>query len=83
MGKITLEECRDVLRTFASGKSPGYDGFTWEFYNCFFDMLGQDLVDCFNVAFKEGEMSISQKRGVVTLVPKEDSDLANLANCDR
>ena len=46
-------------------------------------MLGQDLVDCFNVAFKEGEMSISQKRGVVTLVPKEDSDLANLANCDR
>ena len=46
-------------------------------------MLGQDLVDCFNAAFKEGEMSISQKRGVVTLVPKEDSDLAELANCDR
>ena len=30
--------------------------------------------------FKEGEMSISQKRGVVTLVPKEDSDQADLAN---
>ena len=80
LGKITLKECRDVLRTFSSGKSPGDDGFTWEFYNCFFDMLGQDLLDCFNAAFEEGEMSISKKRGVVTLVPKKDSDLADLAN---
>ena len=38
------------------------------------------LVECFNEAFREGEMSISQKRGVVTLLPKEESDLADLSN---
>ena len=38
--EITLKECRDILRTFSSGKSPGDDGFTWEFYNYFFDLLG-------------------------------------------
>ena len=43
-GEITLKECRDILRTFSSGKSPGDDGFAWEFYNYFFDLLGQDLV---------------------------------------
>ena len=30
-GEITLAECKVVLRTFSSGKSPGEDGFTWEF----------------------------------------------------
>ena len=79
-GKITLKECQDILCTFKREKSPGDDGFTWEFYNCFFDLLGRDLVDSFNSAYNTGEMSISQRRGVITLVPKEDSDLELLNN---
>ena len=43
-------------------------------------LLGQDLVDCFNALYRAGEMSLSQRRGVITLIPKEDSDLATLAN---
>ena len=79
-GEITVNECQDILRTFKRGKSPGDDGFTWEFYNCFFDILGQDLADSFNASYNAGEMSISQRRGVITLIPKEDSDLSSLNN---
>ena len=79
-GEITLKECKDILSTFSRGKSPGDDGFTWEFYNCFFDLLGQDLVDSFNASYRAGEMAPSQRRGVITLIPKEDSDLSTLAN---
>ena len=79
-GEITLKECKIILRTFSSGKSPGDDGFTWEFYKCFFDLLGQDLVNSFNASYRAGEMSLSQRRGVITLIPKEDSDLSILAN---
>ena len=79
-GEITLKECQDILGTFKREKSPGDDGFTWEFYNCFFDLLGLDLVDSFNSAYNASEMSISQRRGVITLVPKEDADLASLNN---
>ena len=79
-GEITLKKCQDILCTFKQEKSPGDDGFTWEFYNCFFDLLGRDLVDSFNSAYNTGEMSISQRRGVITLVPKEDSDLELLNN---
>ena len=64
-GEITLVECKVVLRTLSSRKSPGEDGFTWEFYNCFFHLPGQDLVNCFNEAYAKGEMSISQRRGVI------------------
>ena len=79
-GDITLKDCKDILSTFSRGKSPGEDGFTWEFYNCFFDILGQDLVDSFNASYRAGEMAPSQRRGLITLIPKEDSNLSSLAN---
>ena len=46
----------------------------------FFYLLGQDLVDSFNASYRAGEMSLSQRRGAITLIPKEDSDLSTLAN---
>ena len=58
--------------TFKREKSPD-NGFTWEFYNCFSDLLGRDLVDIFNSAYNTGEMLIVQQRGVITLVAMEDS----------
>ena len=77
-GEITLKECQVILCSFKGEKSPGDDGFTWEFNSCFFDLLGRDLVD--NSAYNTSEMSTSQCRGVITLVPKEDSDLELLNN---
>ena len=29
--------------------------------------------NCFNYAYEKSKMSVSQRRGVITLVPKEDS----------
>ena len=68
------------LQTVKLTESPGDDGFTAEFYNCFFDLVSRDLVNSFNTAYNEGELSISQRRGVITLVPKEDSCLSDLSN---
>ena len=77
--KSLLQSLKIFYAHLVGGKSPGEDGFTWECYNCFFDLLGQDLVDCFNASYSAGEMSPSQRRGVITLIPKEDSD-PTLAN---
>ena len=49
-----------------------------EFYNEFFDILGTGLVDSLNSAYEKGQMSVSQRRGVITLLPKEDSSLLYL-----
>ena len=65
-GILTFEECKDTLKSFSNGKSPGEDGFTVEFYRCFFDILGNDLVDSLNTAHEKGQLSISQRRGVIT-----------------
>ena len=79
-GMLTIEECKTTLRTFSLGKSPGEDGFTVEFYNTFYEILGQDLVNSLNESYELGELSISQRRGVISLVPKEDSNLLLLSN---
>ena len=50
------------------------------FTTVFFDLLGKDLVDSFNASYRVGELAPSQRRGVITLIPKEDSDLSSLAN---
>ena len=60
------------FRNFSDDNAPGEDGFTAEFYKCFFDQLGNDLMASFNEAHEVNELTISQRRGVITLIPKED-----------
>ena len=42
-GKLTLKECKEILKTFPLGKSLAEEGFTVEFFNCFVEIFGQDL----------------------------------------
>ena len=79
-GFLTKDECHASLKEFSKGKSPGTDGLTAEFYLKFWELLGQELVDSVNYAFKMGELSISQKRGIITLIPKTDKNKVFLDN---
>ena len=73
-------ECKESLDSFSRGKSPGEDGFTVEFYSKFFDLIGNDLVESLNTAYENEQLSISQRRGIITLIPKEESSLLELKN---
>ena len=50
-GTITAEECQKVLKTFPSAKTPGNDGIPIEFYNTFWPLLSDILIDSINEAF--------------------------------
>ena len=73
-GFLTNEECKKVLETFQNDKSPGEDGFTVEFYRFFFRASWTSF-NC-----EVNELTISQRRGVITLIPKEDGSLLDLSN---
>ena len=79
-GLITAEECLSAPKMFAKNKTPGSDGLTVEFYLCFCDYLAIPLISCFNEAFQCGEMSISQRRGIISLTPKKNKDTLLLKN---
>ena len=73
-GSITMDECLEALKDFKSGKTPGTDGFPAEFYRFFWTEISNELIDSFNYAFKSGSLSISQRRGIISLIPKKFKD---------
>ena len=70
-GLLTVEECREALNGMDTGKSPGIFGLTAEFYIAFWAVLGSDLVEVLNYGFQHGQLSISQRRGLLSLIFKK------------
>ncbi|KAL9978028.1 hypothetical protein ACROYT_G015505 [Oculina patagonica] len=77
---LSCQELKDALNCFAENKTPGEDGFTKEFYVAFFGLLWGDLLNSYNEAFSKGILSISQRRGTITLLSKGDTYLTDLTN---
>ena len=70
-GLLTVEECREALNGMNTGKSPGIDGLTAEFYLAFWAVIGEDLVEVLNYGFQNSQLSISQRRGLLSLIFKK------------
>ncbi|KAJ8033044.1 hypothetical protein HOLleu_23168 [Holothuria leucospilota] len=62
-----------------NNKSPGPDGFTVEFYKYFWNEIGQFLLRSLNFGY-ENSLSVTQKQGVITLIPKGDKPRCYLNN---
>jgi hypothetical protein len=63
-----------------NGKSPGNDGFPVEFYKIFWHDIKQILLACFSCSYMEGHLTVSQRQGVLTLLPKPGKDTRLLKN---
>ena len=50
------------------------------FYKFFWPELKSDMTSSFNYAFQKGTLSISQRRGIISLIPKKDKDKTLLEN---
>ena len=78
--QITEEEIWDIIKESPQNKSPGCDGFTNEFYKGMWPHVKKYMIAAFNEALERGELSTTQKRGVITLIPKPQKDLDDLKN---
>ena len=57
------------------------DGLTPRFYIIFWDLLKEPLFSCFNEAILNKSLSLSQRRSIISLLPKDiNSDLNDLGN---
>ena len=74
-GLLTAEECFDALTGMARRKAPGLDGLPAEFYLKFWSVLGQDLVQVLNSCYRAGSLTLSQRRGVISLSFKKGDRL--------
>ena len=77
---LSYEECQKYLKQMANNKSPGSDGFTTEFYKFFWADIGRYLFRSYKNSIEMGELSITQKQGIITLLPKKDKEKIYLKN---
>ena len=75
---IDFDEVCKAVDGLANNKSPGMDGIPVEFYKKFWNQIGEYVYDSFIQAFDKGELSDSQRKGVINFIPKKDKDLTNL-----
>ena len=78
--ELSVQECLDSLKRMKDNKSPGLSGFTVEFFKFFWIDIGVFLVRSLNYGLKKGELSVSQKQGVITCIPKGNKDKCYLKN---
>ena len=79
-GEISLEEAYYALQNMKNGKSPGSDGFSAEFFKFFWQELGLFVVKALNESYKDGELSSTQKEGLITCIPKGDKPKEYIKN---
>jgi len=68
------EECFLVLKQWSENKTPGTDGLSVEFYLLFWSLLGEEMVQSLSYAYKHGQLNITQKQGIIKVIPKTRKD---------
>ena len=79
-GLLTKHECLEALKTMENGKSPGCYGLPSEFHKVFWNDIADLYMNAINKAYKEGHLSISQRRKIITLLPKSKKNCLYLKN---
>ena len=79
-GVITEDELTEVLKLTKNNKSPGIDGLPYEFYKLFWDKIRDIFLRSIQHTYDQGQLSINQRRGVVSLLPKGNKDVHYLTN---
>jgi exonuclease III len=77
---ITEEEILRSLKGLHNNRTPGTDGFPSEFYKFFWIDIKTFLYNSILYAVENGELSIEQKRGIITLIPKKSKNRLFLKN---
>ena len=70
-GNINKVECILALNLMKLNKSPGSDGLPIEFYKALWTDLKGPLLDSLQEAYLKGELSSTQRRGIITLLHKK------------
>lgn len=79
-GPLSERECFEAVKSMESGKSPGTDGLPAEFYKVFWKDVSTFLISALNKSYQKGNLAITQRRGIISLIPKKDKALNELKN---
>ena len=79
-GEITFLELTATIKNMKNGKSPGSDGYTTEFFKFFWKDIGKFVFRSIRYGYNQGELSVTQKQGIITCIPKGDKPRQYMKN---
>ena len=79
-GLLTFEQATNSLKSMSNNRSPGTDGFGADFFKVFWQQIGHFVVRSINHGFNNDELSITQKQGVITCIPKDNKSRYQVKN---
>ena len=77
---ITSTEIETVIKSLATNKRPGPDGFTGKFYQAFREELTPILLKLFQNIAEGRTLPNSFYEATITLIPKPDKDVTKKEN---
>ena len=79
-GKISLNEMTKYFKKCKNNVAPGSSGFTFDFYKFFWRDLKQFIIRAVDFSFENNRLSVSQRLGIISIIPKGDKDKRYLKN---
>lgn len=79
-GLLTEKEVLLSLKNMKNNKTPGSDGLPADFYKIFWQDIKRPLIGALNKGYSDGELSDTQRSGILNLIPKKDKDVMLLKN---
>ena len=79
-GLLTEAERLESLKSVESNKSPGSDGLPAEFHKVFWNDVHHYTLNALNCAYAKGLLAVTQRRGLITLLPKKNKPANFLKN---
>ena len=70
IGRLRRKKMSEALKCLNNKSAPGSDGLTADFYKVFWKSLNRPLYDSFTQSIEQGQLSTSQRRGIITLICK-------------
>jgi exonuclease III len=77
---IDMSEIAIATKALPNQKAPGCDGIPADFYKKNWKDIKYLVRDSITYAAQQGKMSLDQRRGVLSLIPKKDKDIRLLTN---
>ena len=79
-GLLTFKQASQTLNRMKNNRSPGSDGYGADFFKVFWNKIGHFVVRSINYGYEKGELSVTQKEGIITVIPKENKPRHFLKN---
>ena len=79
--EIKEEEVSSTLKNTKNNVAPGPGGFGGAFYKVFWKYFKQIVVGAIREVYENRELPISQRLGIIALIPKADKDHRFIKHC--